>query len=188
MEYECITKFRDKNNRIKGYRLRDKNGRTVEESAEKVKKAIACGNVTVSNLTLTSDGRLVDTGAGGERKTKSIFRNVDEAARFIILMAGTISRAAGWTGNLHTEDNGSNDKVDLNFEPKNGNFVYKKEYVYLNITWCKETNKLSVSLQLVGNRIHSYEEKSVDAVDKVQLKQFMDEYASCIKGKLEPQI
>ena len=182
MEYECITKFRDKNNRIKGYRLRDKNGRTVEESAEKVKKAIECGNITVSNLTLTSDGRLVDTG------TKSIFRNVDEATLFIVKAAGTISRAVGWAGNLNTEDKCSKDTVNLHFEPKNGNFVYKKEYVYLDIAWYKETNKLLISLQPIGNEINSYEEKSIDAVGKEQVQQFIDNCASYFKGKLKPQI
>ena len=60
IQAKCIQKFRDKNNHIYGYRLVDLNGRTQDVKPENLKTAIAKNQVNVTNLTLTSDGRLVD--------------------------------------------------------------------------------------------------------------------------------
>lgn len=60
IQAKCIKKFRDKNNHIYGYCLVDLNGRTQDVKPENLKKAIAKNQINVTNLTLTSDGRLVD--------------------------------------------------------------------------------------------------------------------------------
>lgn len=57
---KCIQKFRDRNNKIYGYRLQDSNGYTKDVRPEDLKAAIANNKVSVVNLTLTSDGRLLD--------------------------------------------------------------------------------------------------------------------------------
>ncbi len=61
IQLKCIQKFRDDSGKIYGYRLVDFNGQTQDVTPENLKNAILNGQVNVVNLTLTSDGRLVDT-------------------------------------------------------------------------------------------------------------------------------
>lgn len=56
----CTEKIRDKNNRIIGYELQDCNGNKMQFTSEQVKQAIFLQQITVKNLKLTSDGRLID--------------------------------------------------------------------------------------------------------------------------------
>lgn len=56
----CTEKFRDKNNRIVGYELHDSNGIRLRFSSKQVKQAIFLQQITIKNLKLTSDGRLID--------------------------------------------------------------------------------------------------------------------------------
>jgi len=68
IQAKCIQKFRDKNNHIYGYRLIDINGQTQDVQPQNLKQAIASGQIHVVNLTLTTDGRLIDTS---EQQLKS---------------------------------------------------------------------------------------------------------------------
>ncbi|MBO5387545.1 MAG: hypothetical protein J6A59_05320 [Lachnospiraceae bacterium] len=61
IQAKCIEKFRDKQNRIYGYRLIDLNGQTQDVTSDNLKNAIANGRIHVVNLTLSKDGRLMDT-------------------------------------------------------------------------------------------------------------------------------
>ena len=61
IQAKCIEKFRDKQGRIYGYRLVDLNGQTQDVTPENLKQAIKNKKINVVNLTLTSDGRLMDT-------------------------------------------------------------------------------------------------------------------------------
>ena len=56
----CTEKLRDKNNRIVGYELQDCNGKKMRFTSEQVKQAVFLQQITVTNLKLTSDGRLID--------------------------------------------------------------------------------------------------------------------------------
>lgn len=60
-QLKCVDKFRDKNNKIYGYRLLDIYGKTHDMKADVLKHAISKNLIRVTNLTLTSDNRLVDT-------------------------------------------------------------------------------------------------------------------------------
>lgn len=60
-QLKCVDKFRDKNNKIIGYRLLDIYGKTHDTKADALKCAISKNLIRVTNLTLTSDNRLVDT-------------------------------------------------------------------------------------------------------------------------------
>lgn len=55
----CIEKFK-KNNKIYGYRVQDQQGNIRDVTSEQLKSAILNQQVAINNLTLTSDGRLVD--------------------------------------------------------------------------------------------------------------------------------
>ena len=59
--YTCIEKVRDKNDRILGYVLKDSMGNVDTYEAKRLKKEIRSGWITVDNLMLTSDNRLVST-------------------------------------------------------------------------------------------------------------------------------
>jgi len=59
----CIEKFRDKQGRIKGYRLRDQQGKCIDVTPDNLKMAIFGKQFNVINLQLTSDGRLIDKAA-----------------------------------------------------------------------------------------------------------------------------
>lgn len=68
IQAKCIKKFRDKHNKIIGYRLVDTNGNIQDVKAEKLKEVLSTGKLSIVNLTLTKDGRLVNTS---ENDTKS---------------------------------------------------------------------------------------------------------------------
>jgi len=68
----CINKLRDKNNRIVGYVIKDKHGKEMEILSESLKKHIISGDIKVDNLTLTSDGRLIDKGRQEQEIVKYI--------------------------------------------------------------------------------------------------------------------
>lgn len=61
IQTKCIQKFRDNTGKIYGYRLADSNGQIKDVRSEELKNAIRCKHISVVNLTLTSDSRLVDT-------------------------------------------------------------------------------------------------------------------------------
>ena len=56
---KCIRKFRDKRGSIYGYRLEDLNGNIQDVDPDNLKCAIAKGHVTVTNLKLTSNNKLI---------------------------------------------------------------------------------------------------------------------------------
>lgn len=76
---ECIDKIRDKNNVIEKYVLRDMNGKVITLDASTTKQSIIRNEIKVPNLTLTSDGRLIDAKARNYRKadTKQGINEVD---------------------------------------------------------------------------------------------------------------
>ena len=57
---KCIQKIRNKHNKIIGYTLIDNVGKVQEIDADRLKDWIVNGRILVLNLTLTSDGRLID--------------------------------------------------------------------------------------------------------------------------------
>lgn len=73
----CTEKLRDKNNRIVGYELQDCNGKKMRFTSEQVKQAVFLQQITVTNLKLTSDGRLIDNteSAKSDGQSKSLENN-----------------------------------------------------------------------------------------------------------------
>ena len=57
----CIQKFRNKSNKIIGYRLQDSQGDTRDLTPQQLKDAIHNNQIHVLNLKLTSNNRLIDT-------------------------------------------------------------------------------------------------------------------------------
>ncbi|MCR5167877.1 MAG: hypothetical protein K6C13_11810 [Oscillospiraceae bacterium] len=77
----CIGKIRDKNGRITDYKLEDKAGKTYSWKAEKIKQAIYNVEVKVSNLTLTQDGRLVDSSKKSNKGITIETRNTNAVGK-----------------------------------------------------------------------------------------------------------
>ena len=61
MIYTCTTRYKDKNGVIYNYELKSAT-ETINMSPDNLKLAIKTGTIQVSNLKLTSDGKLVKTG------------------------------------------------------------------------------------------------------------------------------
>lgn len=70
IQAKCIQKFRDKQNKIYGYKLVDINGQTQDVKSDNLKQAIRNKQIQVVNLTLTSDGRLVDKVSDNLKSSK----------------------------------------------------------------------------------------------------------------------
>lgn len=75
---KCTMKFRDKTGKIMGYRLVDLNGQKQNIEPEILKVAIKNGQISVVNLTLTSDNRLVDTSDKKYQQKKIDSTSADE--------------------------------------------------------------------------------------------------------------
>lgn len=56
-----LGKYKDKSGKIIGYRLVDQAGAQTQMKSEELKARVKAGNLNVVNLTLTKDGRLIDS-------------------------------------------------------------------------------------------------------------------------------
>lgn len=65
---ESVYKYRDKQGNIVGYQIEDINGTVIQVNANKLKDLIRNYQLDVIDLTLTSDGRLIDAGKQRQRK------------------------------------------------------------------------------------------------------------------------
>ena len=70
IQVKCIQKIRDKNDKIVGYLLRDANGKEQQLGADFLKAYIKNGDIVVTNLTLTSNGKLVSKKTDEENNSK----------------------------------------------------------------------------------------------------------------------
>lgn len=75
---KCTMKFRDKTGKIMGYRLVDLKGQKQNIKPEILKAAIKNGQISVVNLSLTSDNRLVDTSDKQYQRKKIGSTSADE--------------------------------------------------------------------------------------------------------------
>ena len=75
IQAKCIQKFRNKQGKIYGYRLMDINQVTQYVTPGDLKKAIKAKQINVVNLTLTSDGRLMDKKSEKQLENKQIMPN-----------------------------------------------------------------------------------------------------------------
>lgn len=73
----CTEKLRDKSNRIVAYELQDCNGKRMRFNSEQVKQAVFLQQITITNLKLTSDGRLIDNteSVQSDGQSKSLENN-----------------------------------------------------------------------------------------------------------------
>lgn len=70
--YRCVRRFRNKSNVIVGYRLIDSSGKTKDVGADALKKALRNNVIQVSNLSLTTDNRIISLNIKDTIKKQSI--------------------------------------------------------------------------------------------------------------------
>ena len=88
----CIGK-RKENNVIVEYRLRDFTNKSIVVSADELKDFIRNGKITVVNLTLTSNNKLVDTGVkdlDSLKKKEKVIKSRDENIKSIVYHNNTV--------------------------------------------------------------------------------------------------
>ena len=83
----CIQKFRDKHNNIYGYRIKDTSGKTLDVKSDSLKNAIKNKQIHITNLTLTSDNRLIDVG---ESKNNAEYNTTDNKQTVVATALGSI--------------------------------------------------------------------------------------------------
>ena len=114
IQAKCIQKFRNKQGKIYGYRLMDINQVTQDVTPGDLKKAIKAKQINVVNLTLTSDGRLMDKKSEKQLENKQIMPNKVEQppinkkdvmkSSIIMLMNQLISKIGSGDVQLEPED------------------------------------------------------------------------------------
>jgi hypothetical protein len=67
----CIKKIRDNNGRVREYILKDKSNSTIQVDSNKLKQAIRENKITVENLKLTSDNKLINTKINQKEQSKT---------------------------------------------------------------------------------------------------------------------
>ena len=153
IQAKCIQKFRDKNNHIYGYRLQDLNGQTQDVQPKNLKQAIASGKIHIVNLTLTTDGRLVDT-TEKILKNKKVLGDTPKAIadedKYIEIMdktANSIYKALGiinGTSIANSVDNTQpNYNIDFRYEPI---FYYGGVEAWLGITYYYESKEIYITV------------------------------------------
>lgn len=64
IKVKCLFKFRDNSGKIVGYRIQNEQGETLDTTPEQLKMYIYSNQMSVVNLKLTQDGRLIDCVEG----------------------------------------------------------------------------------------------------------------------------
>lgn len=127
---KCISKFRDKQGRIYGYRLQDNNGVIKDIKAENLKSAIYNKQISVTNIKLTSDNRLIscniNTSAPEVVKNIEDLENNNKVRKCVLAIAKNICKNLGYCNPDILDDNSGNlddpNGVDIYFET---NIMYK---------------------------------------------------------------
>ena len=167
IQAKCIQKFRNKNNQIYGYRLMDLNGQTQDVQPNNLKQAIANKQIHVVNLTLTSDGRLIDTtekhlqsnklGDEPQKKVSNFERKCTKIIEYI-------SKKTNIVFDLNTIDiDESDDEYSYNIE---SNEVSKNKLVISILIRQYEDRDIKVSIEIESN---IYDNLEID-LDEVTIR------------------
>lgn len=195
IQYKCIQKFRDNNGRIYGYRLQDINGQTQDVTSTDLKNVIAHKQLEVVNLSLTSDGRLIDKKVEKQlQDTKLIPNKVEKLQHsndklFSILEKCANKIALATTGKGVTmcidRDTSVKNRVSAQFELDKG-IAYKGAERHLDLLLDLESKDKRMCIGLLDtNDFNTEADKSFEIKDEFNLDiimKFTDEYIMYIKN------
>ena len=154
LKAKCIEKIRDKNNHIIGYKIVGNDKKPIPVKSESLKKAIRSGQIEITNLTLTSDNRLIDKKPDTPSKTTS-------SSKQNINIESLINRvkALGYTLNTFDTDCGHkcyiaslpDNAKHVFIIPDNVKYVYKTSYVSEKELYSYMSN-IKGTLKVVGGK------------------------------------
>lgn len=134
---KCIEKFRNKQGRIHAYRLQDNEGTIKDMVPEMLKIAIKENQITVTNLKLTSDNRLIDTKEQTVKQVKQekalTFAEKKELA---LKLATKVYRLLGCEDNIveiKAFDNSTETILDKRYEPVGPKIYYEGQSVLVSV-------------------------------------------------------
>ena len=190
IQAKCIQKFRDKNNQIYGYRLQDINGQTQDVKSENLKQAIANKQIHVVNLTLTSDGRLVDTTEKQLQNNKvlgeapTIEKNEPSKIEvFMLQVARTILKSFGFSGEIKELDNSYDGMIDKRYDI-NGQYMYfDGEECMLAITYYGGVDKPAfwLAMEIESEDVQSLHEMRAESMNNDDIKNTIDKFIKEVK-------
>lgn len=152
IQAKCIQKFRDAKNKIYGYRLIDLAGQTQDVTPDDLKRAIHNKQISIINLTLTSDGRLVDKSPEKQLENKKIMPNkVESQDKKLEDMADMIANKIYKKLGINTPakeikclNNSYDGNIDQRYEPE---IEYKDTKTMLAITIYPKDKEIWLSLE-----------------------------------------
>lgn len=184
IQAKCIQKFRDKKNKIYGYRLQDINGQTQDVTPNDLKNAILNKQIVIVNLTLTTDGRLVDKTPEKQLQNKKIMPNtVKDTTKELEDMADMIAnkiynklKINETAKEIKCLNNNYDGNIDQRYEPE---IKYKGNEAILVVTIYPKDKKVWLALENI-DADDSYLEmdSTINEVDKL-----IDKFTSTILYK-----
>lgn len=184
LQAKCIQKFRDSKNKIYGYRLIDINNQTQDVTPDDLKRAIRDELIDVVNLTLTSDGRLIDKAPERQLANKKIMPNkVEKPVNTIENMANIIANKVYKKLGINQPakeitclNNNYDGNIDQRYEPE---LNYERNTVMLVITIYPKEGEVWLSLEDTDENKTCLEMKaSLSEIDKL-----IDKFTDKILGK-----
>lgn len=184
IQAKCIQKFRDSKNKIYGYRLIDINNQTQDVTPDDLKRAILNRQINIVNLTLTSDGRLIDKAPERQLANKKIMPNkVEKPVNKIENMANTLANKVYKKLGINQPakeitclNNNYDGNIDQRYEPE---LNYKGNKVILAITIYPKEDEIWLSLEDIDENEPCLEMKaSLSEIDKL-----IDKFTDKILGK-----
>lgn len=194
-QLKCVDKFRNKNNKIIGYRLLDIYGKTHDMKADALKYAISKNLIRVTNLTLTSDNRLVNTQ---EKQLQSkqlgpepqIETGTSKMEEFMLQVAKTIFKKL--RSNIEVEDireidNSYDGMIDKRYDIKGHYMYFDEDTSMLSITYYDKdyegTDKPEfwLAIEVYGEEVSSVHEIKAESMSKDDIKNVIDEFIREVK-------
>lgn len=205
--YKCINKIRNKNNVIESYELMDLEGNRKIVDKDLLKEKIRDGSVTITNLLLTKDNKLIARSVSDEAALmkKLGVDSLSSNDEKLILKAKMIGAApeVDDKGKLVDTSNNSSNVIHITPDVRSINSIYERDknivihgnnkLEILNYVYCKELQIKNPTVldALLGHKfkaetiiisVDNMDEKIIDLIFKAiktSIEDFAREYNRC---------
>ena len=125
LKAKCIEKIRDKNNHIIGYTIIGDDKKPIPVKSEKLKEVIRSGQIEITNLTLTSDNRLIDKKSVTSSKLRTTSsKPVNTSSKQNINIENLIRKAKSMGYSLNTFDTDCGHKCCIASSPDSTKHIF----------------------------------------------------------------
>ena len=165
---KCIQKFRNKRNQIYGYRLQDQQGEIIDVSPTQLKTAIKNKQIHITNLTLTSDNRLIDTTPTQQQPQITQTQRFLNKAKILGFQVQEIPTVCG-----HNVCIASKDQDHILFIPPEVTAIHE-DYTNTSIKYEEIIKELKGNLKVLGGQslVNAYSIFSLCQVQTLDLSNF----------------